>query len=141
MIQRIQTIWLLLAVASASTAFFIPFALEYVSNVDTTTVQDIQLNAKNDTLTLILIADIILCALIAIVSYKNRKVQKAFCVIVSLLSVLCIGYMVYTAEFANAPRTLRLGVIAPVLSLVFGILAFNGVRKDDKLVKNLDRLR
>lgn len=141
MIQRIQTVWLLLAALTASIAFFVPFAIEFISEMDTTEVAGTGMNAVNNILVLILIADIILCALIAIFTFKNRKVQKAFCVIIILLSIVCAGFMVYTAEFETTNRTIRLGVIAPVLSFIFGFFALSGVRKDDKLVKNLDRLR
>lgn len=141
MIQRIQSIWLLLAAICASLAFFIPFGTEFVSELNTKTVLGEGMNAKNNTVVLIIIADIILCALIAIFSYKNRKVQKAFCMIIIILSLACIGFMIYTAEFAVENTSVRLGIITPILSLVFAILALQGVRKDDKLVKNLDRLR
>ncbi len=142
MIQRIQTIWLLLAILSASIAFFLPFAVEFSSAIDTTVVEGEGLNAINNILATILIGDIIVCGFIGIGTFKKRKIQKAFCVIVSLLSAVCIAYMIYAAEFEEGvQRKISFGVIAPILSFVFGILAFNGVRKDDKLVKSLDRLR
>ncbi len=141
MIQRIQTVWLFLAAICASLAFFIPFGTEFISELNTKVVVGEGMNAINNTAVLIIIADIILCAFIAIFSYKNRKVQKAFCLIIILLSIACIGFMVYTTEFQVENTSTRLGILAPLFSLIFSFLALRGVRKDDKLVKNLDRLR
>ena len=141
MIQRIQTVWLLLAAICAGLSFFIPFGLEFVSDMGTESVEGVGMNAQNNTLVLIIMADIILCSLIAIFSYKNRKVQKAFALIVILLSLAAMGYMVYAAEFAKENTSIRLGIISPILSMIFGFLGLNGIRKDDKLVKSLDRLR
>ncbi len=141
MIQRIQTVWLFLAAVCASLAFFVPFGTEFTSEINTENVQGIGMNAINNIVVLIIVADIILCAFIAIFSFKNRKVQKAFCLIIVLLSLACIGFMIYLTEMKAENTSIRLGIIAPILSLVFGVLALNGVRKDDKLIKNLDRLR
>lgn len=130
-----------MAALSAGLAFFLPFALEFQSAVDTAFVNSKEINATNNVLVLISIADIILCSFIAIFSFKNRKIQKVFSLIVVLLSAMCIAYMFFVAELQEENMTIRLGIIAPLLSLIFGILGFNGIRKDDKLVKDLDRLR
>ena len=141
MIQRIQTVWLLLVIISASVAFVLPFGTEFVSAMDTTAVAGEPMTALTNSIVLFIIADIILSAFIAIFTFKNRKTQKVFCILIILMSIVCAEFMDYTTLFEGENRSLGLGIIAPALSFVFSILAFSGIQKDDKLVKNLDRLR
>ena len=141
MIQRIQTVWLLLVIISACIAFFLPFGTEFVSAIDSTAVAGKAMNALNNTIVLFLIADIIICAIIAIFTFKNRKTQKIFCILIILMSIVNAAFIIFTTTFEAENKILGFGIIAPLLTFIFAILAFRSIQKDDKLVKNLDRLR
>jgi len=140
MIQRIQTIWLLLVAACASIAFFLPYGM--VNNPATGSLRTNKgILVQGDTTLLALTISLIAGALITIFLYKNRKLQKTLCLFILLESLICIGLMLLGTELNNRNGGIQLGVIAPGLAFVFAILAYVGIQKDDKLVKNLDRLR
>ena len=50
-------------------------------------------------------------------------------------------YQEWSGISNTAKLTLQLGLAAPALSLIFSILANRFIRKDEKLVKSMDRLR
>jgi hypothetical protein len=141
MIQRIQTLWLLLCALCASLAFILPFGTSFVSEIGTERVDGEAMNAlKNQIVTVPVIMIIINC-LVAIFLYKKRPIQILLAVIAIFLIITCIGLMVYLAMFETNGASLSYGIVAPVLALIFGLFALKGIRKDEKLVKNLDRLR
>jgi hypothetical protein len=72
--------------------------------------------------------------------YKDRKLQLKLCLAGMILSILLlIGYFV---QFGKIQRpTLALSCIFPFAVLAGFIMAFRGIRHDEKLVKSLDKLR
>lgn len=88
---------------------------------------------------------IIIVSVAAIFLFKKRKIQMKLAGAVMVLAIFSIGLMLYaifmvTGEFqAQLVPVYRMFI--PVLILIFGILAYIGIRKDEKLVKSLDRLR
>jgi hypothetical protein len=91
---------------------------------------------------------IILISALSIVTislYKNRKVQ----LLLGLsLILLASGLIIALSWYAfNIVHAFKLTVIPgikmaiPVLILIFSILAYRGILKDDRLVKSYDRLR
>ena len=141
MIQRIQTIWLLLCAACAGLAFVLPFGTSFVSAVGTDNVEGEPMTALTHQLVMIFIINIIICSLGAIFLYKKRNIQQLLTIIAILHSIVGIAFMVYTAMFQSNHTSLSYGIVAPFLAFVFALLALKGIRKDEKLVKNLDRLR
>lgn len=141
MIQRIQTLWLLLCAICASLAFTLPFGISFVSEIGTESVAGEPMNALTDKLVAIFTINIIICSLLAIASFKKRNIQKLLTIIAILHAVIGLAYMIYAATFQTDSTSLSYGVVMPFLALVFASLALKGIHKDDKLVKNLDRLR
>ena len=150
MIQRIQSIFLLLAsllllcllvpgvslaTADASQSSLLPeFLKDGIFNL-----QDSQL-----LLILVLVSGII--ALVSIFLYKNRKTQMqvvALMMIISLAVAVIAFYLYYhnTENVKQGIAHLDIGMAGPILSIVFGSLANRSIRKDEKLVKSMDRLR
>lgn len=82
---------------------------------------------------------------ITIFLYKNRKMQLLFTSLLIALEVLLIIAMVYYSWHITTvyDATLAPGfkMVMPVLILIFSILAYRGIKKDDDLVKSYDRLR
>jgi hypothetical protein len=94
------------------------------------------------TVLLILISSV---SLITILLYKNRKVQLLLAVsVIVMASCLAVALSWYAYSIT---RTFSLTIIPglkmtiPVFNLIFSILAFRGILKDDRLVKSYDRLR
>ena len=141
MIQRIQTVWLFLCAACASLAFVLPFGTSFVSEVGTDNVDGNAMNALTHNPVALFIINIIICSLIAMFSYKKRNIQKLLTIIAIIHAIVGIGFMIYLAMFQSESTSLSYGIVAPFLAFVFALLALKGIRKDDKLVKNLDRLR
>ncbi|MEO8769527.1 MAG: DUF4293 domain-containing protein [Ferruginibacter sp.] len=137
MIQRIQSIWLLLASACAFISLKVPFyngsTLEKGSHI--------LIGAENFTLMLPTIA-IGIIALFTIFLYSNRKMQMRLCMLGILLEGLLI-YLYYreTTTYIAGTGTFSLGSILQVLILIFFVLAIRGISKDNKIIKESNRLR
>ena len=86
-----------------------------------------------------------LISLITIFLFKNRKIQLRFSLfLVILTSILVIAFLhVSMSIISKFGSSLILGfkIILPLFLLIFSILAFRGIKKDDQLVKSYDRLR
>jgi hypothetical protein len=77
--------------------------------------------------------------------FKNRKVQLLMAMAVILAaSGFIIALLYYAISYINSFRlTIIPGfkMAIPVLNLIFSILAYRGILKDDRLIKSYDRLR
>lgn len=89
-----------------------------------------------------------LLPLVAIFFFKDRKRQKGlvWLSIISILGFLALMFMhVGNLKNATPPATnmtyVLPGFIPCIIALLFLFFAMAGIRKDDKLVKSLDRLR
>ena len=85
-------------------------------------------------------------AFINIFLFKKRKVQITICNIISLLIVILYittGTYIYTAKEVLGAEFERIdyGVILPTIALVLNILAIMRIKKDEKLVQSLNRIR
>jgi len=101
---------------------------------------DSSLNASNNFLILLITGAILILAIAAIFLYKNRKLQSTICIPGILLSLAVI--VLYVMQMNKMTKTtLALFCILPVFMLIGFILAYRNIRKDEKLVKSLDKLR
>jgi hypothetical protein len=82
---------------------------------------------------------------VTIFLFKTRKVQLLLAMAVILAAS---GFMIVLIVYAvSIIHSFRLTIIPgfkmaiPVLNLIFSILAYKGILKDDRLVKSYDRLR
>jgi len=155
MIQRIQSIYLLLTIILS--ILFLSGSIFLFADANGTeyqaTVHGVSVITEGSPTgqvhnTLPLTVFVILTALfsaIAIFSFRNRKTQLKFSISVIVLSGMlilssayCIFYVI--SEFDARLRS-GLKMIIPFLMLIFAILAYRGIKKDDILVKSYDRLR
>jgi hypothetical protein len=142
MIQRIQTIWLLLAAAAAFLTLRFSFYSGNFLDTETNTKTIRFLTAQSNVLLTILSSGVGLAALISIFLYKNRKKQSRIVLLALLVSIINIVLFFlesrkFIANEGSYTFTAALAFAVPV----FLILTLRGIRKDDKLVKSLDRLR
>lgn len=137
MIQRVQTLWLIGVILVAGLSYFVPFAKEIVDGV----TEAKELSIKDFYLVLFFILDIIICAGIAIFSYKILNRQKLFTLIGIFICIACFGIMYYYSEMEVQNRAIRLGAIVPLACACFYFMAFRAIRKDEQVLKNLDRFR
>ena len=136
MIQRIQSLWLLLASICAFASINLPF---YYGNLE------VQGSTKTITpsdrfMLLVFVIATGLVALINIFLYSNRSLQIKMCVVGLVLSLAnLMHYFLYMRGFISGG--LSLYSIFSFLVPVFFILAIRSIYKDQKLLKSLDRLR
>lgn len=136
MIQRIQSLWLLLATVCA----FLTFRVSFFYGLKTGATVNEALNATTDMLLIIAAAVTGLGSFIAIFLYKNRKVQLQVTIVVLIVSLLnLVLYFVHIRQYADGRFSLT--SIVSFIIPVFLILAARGIWKDQKLIKSLDRLR
>ncbi|MFI2744022.1 DUF4293 domain-containing protein [Zhouia sp. PK063] len=136
MLQRIQSIFLL-AVAFINGA--LPFWVYVWTDAEGTAVY-----AQNDlTVSLMFISSAIL-ALITIFLYKNRKNQFVVNRLNMILNLILLGVFVYRSLILSGESNISekgIGMLLPIISIVFLVLANRAIKKDEDLVKSVDRLR
>ena len=140
MIQRQQTLWLLLSTIAAILSFMFPFVVGGEVVGKSTVPVTLRLDAGSNFFLLILTGASLILSFIIIFLFKNRKQQMQFCLAGILLSVLIIVLYILQMNKLIKP-TLALSCIFPFAIVVGYFMAFRNIRKDEKLVKSLDKLR
>lgn len=152
MIQRIQSIYLLLAAICSLLSFYVDFASW--GNPHAMGINACKVWSADDAATLghpwgIMVFTFLSMgiALKAIFSYKNRRAQmkmtKAVIWLV-LFNYIAIGaytYTNFTRLSGGTPLDIRPGIAFPLLTAIFAFLAYRGIRRDDELVRSADRIR
>jgi membrane protease YdiL (CAAX protease family) len=136
MIQRIQSIYMLLVAAIAGGLTFI-FGLY-------TTIEGVEIFAKDDPLYIGLFMASAILALITIFLFKNRKLQfvlNRFNIIFNLTLLGVFVYRMLTLSGETEVSEKGIGIIIPIISIVLLVLANRAIKKDEDLVKSVDRLR
>lgn len=150
MIQRIQSLWLLLAALCAFLSLKFSF---YTGNIllnDQVVLRNLTgIGLTGDTadvqteinfISLLLIAAAGIIALLSIFLYGNRKSQLRIASVSLIIAILAIVYLfIKTKDFTTG--TLSLTSVFAFLAPVFAFLAVRGISKDEKLVRSMDRLR
>lgn len=140
MIQRKQTLWLLLALVSCFLTFYFPFY-----SGDKYRREHIVPNGEfvGDTSFFVFVTTLltILCTGVAIVLFKKRKIQFRVGLLALLFSVLVVVsyFKGINVHFANGHILLTSIFVFAIPVLIF--LALRGIRHDEKLVRSLDKLR
>jgi drug/metabolite transporter (DMT)-like permease len=136
MIQRIQTLWLLLASICAFASVKLPFyfgSLEVPGPTVTITPYD-------HFMLLVFVIATALMGLVSIFLFSNRSLQIKMCIVGLVLSLAnLMHYFLFMKNFKTGG--LSLYSILSFLVPVFFILAIRSIYKDQKLLKSLDRLR
>ena len=136
MIQRRQSLYLLLVVILNGLLFsFIPLWKQ---------VDNLWVYASDFLPSLIAISASLTLAIISIFLFKNRKLQFVLGRLNILINFFAIGFFVYTA--LNLPGEVEIsekgiGGLIPLVSIVFLALANKAIKKDEDLVKSVDRFR
>lgn len=153
MIQRIQTIYLLVALLLTAFCLCIPVAtFEPVGMGGNAEMYNLWTNLADGTrefspspLFAILLLTCPLCVF-AIFSYKNRKLQAKLCLLCLLLDILWMSVYGVLFYLKAADPDVQMGNIVfgaclPLFAAVLFFLARRGVKKDDKLIRDMDRIR
>ena len=136
MIQRIQTLYLLAVVVISAGLIFV---FDLYTNVN----KDIVF-AKDNYLYLGLFLGVALLSLISILNYKNRKFQFVLGRLNIILNFILLGVFVYQSLNLSGETMVSekgIGLLLPIFSIVFLVLANKAIKRDEDLVKSVDRLR
>lgn len=149
MIQRKQTLFLLLAAVSLLVCLSLPIGTIEPKGMGVATVwYNLGLQADQTfSVRLVPFVDLAVTGILSFVAiflYKNRKMQAKLC---TAGMVLCLTWYVYYAfcalnEFQTG-GTFRMSFAAclPFVACVLLFLARRGVLADEKLVRSMDRIR
>ena len=139
MIQRIQTIWLFLSAICAALTYKFPFYGGNIIGKDNIQRYK-ELVASSNFLLLISTALLIGGAVVIIFLYKKRKQQ--FWLTTGAAGLSIINIIIYFSELKKfISGNMSLTAVLTFAIPIFLFLAANGIWKDEKLVKSLDRLR
>ncbi len=151
MIQRIQTVYLLLALAATILCLINPVGIYHFDALGTTdaTMYNLFLaqgEAKSFTVWPMFALLLLTCPLtiLAIFLFKNRKFQARVCAYNILLCLVWIAVIVIFG-YVNKPEgsqfTPFLWASLPGVALIFHVLARKAIIHDEKLVRAADRIR
>lgn len=136
MIQRIQTLYLFLAVIVAG-------GLPFVFNLWKTSSETL-VYAFDEPM---LLGGFVLSGVLSLISiflFKNRKLQFVINRLTIILNFILLIALVYRS--LNLPGDAEvsekgIGIFLPIISIVMIVLANKAIKKDEDLVKSVDRLR
>ena len=135
MLQRIQTVYMLIAI-------FMVVAL-YVWFPSIENAQGLIMKS-NEPLFLGIMIGSVLLGFITILSFKKRQRQFVLNRLNIILNFVLLGVFVYRSLTLSGETLVSekgIGMLFPVISIVFFVLANKAIKRDEDLVKSVDRLR
>ena len=155
MVQRIQTLYLFLALVLMVLLLVFPAA--QIIGEDMQLYQFkisgvYELSGSGSALymlswpLLILQVIIMIINLFAIFLFKRRRLQMRLCIYNILLLAGMMGLMYYYLSFtfretSATEYSYKLPFVLPLIAMVLTYLAFRAIRKDEILVRSIDRIR
>ena len=146
MIQRIQSLFLLLAALGSFALYLLPFAATPQAVPANDIFADSVYNLMDHIGLIVFFSLAGLLALVAIFLYSNRRLQMRLTIFAVVAIVVGIAFgIVYFVNNSTGLNDVQIadqaGVYLPVLSLIFALLAYRYINKDEKMVQSMDRLR
>lgn len=136
MIQRIQSLYLLMAILlNGVLSFYLPLWV---------TSENIEIYALSQPVAISLFSLSVLISFITLFSFKKRKRQFVLGRINIILNFVLVGVFAYWALSLPGEMDISekgIGMLLPIISIVFIALANKAIKKDEDLVKSVDRLR
>jgi Domain of unknown function (DUF4293) len=136
MLQRIQTIYLLIA-CIISGGLMLIFPIWKLND-------GLEVFAISNILFACLFFGSAILSLVAIFMFKNRKFQFVLGRLAIILNFILLGFFVYQSLMVSGEVEASekgIGMFLPIVSIVFLALANKAIKKDEDLVKSVDRLR
>ena len=136
MLQRIQSIYLFCCMLTAGV---LPL---FISLWTTTSKKEVFV--ADNILYLALFGATVLLALVSIFSYKKRQNQFVINRLNMILNFIIIGLLVYHSLTLSGEAKVSekgIGMLLPIFSIVFLALANKAIKRDEDLVKSVDRIR
>jgi hypothetical protein len=140
MIQRLQSLWLLVAALLSFSTLRLSF---FSGNIIVDNVKQFQrFSGMSSIFIMILTVGVAVASIIAIFLYKDRKLQLKIILPVLLVSLLNLFlYFQNTNNFIPTDWSYDLSSLISAAIPIFLMMAIYRIYKDEKLVKSVDRLR
>jgi len=141
MIQRIQSLWLLLAGVAGLITYKMPL---WTGKLQDGSIKNF-VGSENLALFASIVATCVL-GFVTIFLFRNRKLQKNLATLGVFLSlgIIALEFFIvddYKKSLNFMESSWQLGAIMPILMVILFFLAYQGIRNDEKLIKSVDRLR
>lgn len=152
MIQRVQSVYFLLAGIFPAFTFCTPMAhytdrdAAVVYQLTSWAIADMKGKAMAHPWGMVSLAVIVVIfSFVCLMAYRNRLRQIALSnLLISMILIYTLAYVAYGYAYGTSLGLAFLpqwGLVFPALSLVFAFLARRGVCKDEALVRAADRIR
>lgn len=136
MIQRIQTVYLFLAFAV--TGILLLFVPLWTTNAGK------PFFFMQDQVYTVLLGLTTMLSIISIISFKKRQNQFVLNRLNIILNLILLGLFVYRSLNLSGEAQVSekgIGMFMPIVAIVLLVLANKAIKKDEDLVKSVDRLR
>lgn len=148
MIQRTQTLWMLLAAIAIFLTIKFSFysgtlIMENVTNPATVLTPDgsyHQLTARDNFLILILTSALGACIVVNIFLFKHRSIQMKL-ILLSIVAECLIVYLYFRETHNFSLGSYSFWAVLHILIILFLFFAARGIYRDSKLIKESNRLR
>ena len=129
MIQRIQSLYLLIAFIVGVIVFNLSINIEFDEGIRQTYRDNYGF----------LIAPVLL--LLSLFLFKKRSLQSLVVLIISIQQLLQIGLLLPSFDLSDDINFTEIAILLSFIMVVLTWLARRGIRKDDALVRSVDRIR
>lgn len=145
-IQRLQTLFLILAIGLVIGFFFVPFGHVNVQDVESAQIVEKSLCAVDYVALIVPMVLSILTMLVAIFSFKKPNFQKMLVLVSVALTVVCIaiagyvltdGFAVFDADVCFG--ALYGGILLLEVAIIAQLMAYRGIVSDQRLLRSYDR--
>ena len=154
MIQRIQSVYLVISIIILALLFSNPVAEIIISDTlylifkfnRIESLTDADINSISTWPVAVLLIAVLLIELSTIFLYQFRILQMRLCVFSIILKFGLVGMIYFFTKWTmnnlNGKDSLFLWpIVIPFISIILTYLAFKGIQKDEKLVRSYDRIR
>ena len=139
MLQRIQTVYLILAVIVTGV---LPYFFPLWKENNGTEIVDFYFMKEISYVALFGLSTTL--SIISIISFKKRQNQFVMGRLNIILNLILLGLFVYRSLMVSGETSVSekgIGMFLPIVAIVFLVLANKAIKKDENLVKSVDRLR
>ena len=136
MLQRIQTLYLIIScILTAVLPFVFPVWHE---------APEVPVYFTTSIIYMALFGLVSITTIASIFNFKKRQTQFVLNRLSIILNFILLGFFVYRTLSLSGETEVSekgIGMLIPIFSIVFLVLANKAIRKDEDLVKSADRLR
>lgn len=147
MIQRIQSIYLLIASLASAGTFALPFAKSNQAETSSVLFNDASYSVIDNMSLMAIFGLNAFLALATIFLFRNRGLQSRIAMLGLALSLAsaALAFLTLTQDTWSISNLAQLhsqyGFALPIVATICYLLARLSIKKDDKLVQSMDRLR